>query len=149
MNKQGNKFIKTKNIIKLEKQIKLIHRKLTNIRDNHIHQATSKIIKMKPYRVVMEDLNIKGLMKNKHLAKAIQEQKLYEFIRQMKYKCNFNCIEFIQVDRFFPSSKICSDCGFKKKDLKLSDRIYICDNCGLVIDRDKNASINLSNYKLV
>ena len=144
----GKKFIKTNNIIKLEKKIKLIYRKLTNIRDNHIHQSTSKIIKLNPYRVVMEDLNIKGMMKNKNLSKAIQEQKLYEFIRQMKYKCNFNCIEFVQVDRFYPSSKLCSDCGFKKKDLKLSDRIYKCDNCGLVIDRDKNASINLGNYKL-
>ena len=148
-NKDGKKFIKTNNIIKLEKKIKLIYRKLTNIRDNHIHQSTSKIIKLNPYRVVMENLNISGMMKNKHLSKAIQEQKLYEFIRQMKYKCNFNCIEFVQVDRFYPSSKLCSDCGFKKKDLKLSDRIYKCDNCGLVIDRDKNASINLSNYKLV
>ena len=148
MNKDGKQFIKTNNIIKLEKKIKLIHRKLTNIRNNHIHQSTNKIIKMKPYRVVMEDLNISDIMKNKHLSKAIQEQKFYEFIRQMKYKCKFNSIEFIQVDRFYPSSKICSDCGFKKKDLKLSDRIYICDNCGLVIDKDKNASINLSNYKL-
>jgi len=148
MNKDGNKFIKTKNIIKLEKQIKLIYRRLTNIRNNHIHQSTNKIIKMKPYRVVMEDLNIKGMMKNKHLSKAIQEQKLYEFIRQMRYKCKFNGIEFILADRFYPSSKLCSDCGFKKIDLKLSDRIYVCDNCGLIIDRDKNASINLGNYKL-
>jgi len=148
MNKNEKKFVKTKNIVKLEKQIKLIYRKLVNIRDNHIHQTTNKIIKLNPYRVVMEDLNIKGMMKNKHLSKAIQEQCFYEFIRQMKYKCKFNCIEFVQVDRFYPSSKLCSDCGFKKKDLKLSDRIYICDNCGLIIDRDKNASINLSNYKL-
>lgn len=149
MNKEGKKFVKTNNILKLEQQIKLIHRKLTNIRDNHIHQATSMIVKLKPYRVVMEDLNISGMMKNKHLAKAIQEQNLYEFIRQMKYKCEFNGIEFIQVDRFYPSSKICSCCGFKKDNLKLSDRIYECDNCGEVIDRDKNASINLGNYKLV
>lgn len=147
-NKKGKKFIKTKNIIKLEKQIKLIYRKLNNIRLNHIHQATNTIIKLKPYRVVMEDLNISGMMKNKHLAESIQEQKFYEFIRQIKYKCEFNGIEFVQVDRFYPSSKICSCCGNKKENLKLKDRIYICDKCGLKIDRDKNASINLGNYKI-
>ena len=146
-NKQGNKFVKTNNIIKLEKRIKLLHRKLSNIRNNHIHQATNKIIKLKPYRVVMEDLNVKGMMKNKHLSKAIQEQGFYEFIRQMKYKCKWNGIEFVQADRYFPSSKMCSCCGSIKKDLKLKDRVYKCD-CGLEIDRDKNASINLSNYGL-
>ncbi|BAO04894.1 transposase [Clostridium botulinum B str. Osaka05] len=147
-NKQGNKFIKTNNIIKLEKEIKLIHRRLSNIRLNHIHQATNMIVKLRPYRVVMEDLNISGMMKNKHLAKAIAEQCLYEFIRQMKYKCEFNRIEFIQTDRFYPSSKTCSNCGYVKKDLKLKDRIYVCPECGLEIDRDKNASINLGNYKI-
>lgn len=148
-NKQGNKFIKTNNIIKLERQIKLIHRKLSNIRNNHIHQATNKIIKLKPYRVVMEDLNIKGMMKNKHLSKAIAEQCLYEFIRQMNYKSKFNGIEFIQVDRFFPSSKKCSCCGKIKTDLKLKDRIYKCSYCKLEIDRDKNASYNLGNYNIL
>jgi putative transposase len=147
-NKKGKEFIKTKNIIKLEKQIKLTFRKLNNIRLNHIHQATSKIIKLSPYRVVMEDVNISGMMKNKHLSEKIQEQKFYEFIRQMKYKCEFNGIEFIQADRFYPSSKICSHCGNKKENLKLKDRIYVCDKCCLEIDRDKNASINLGNYKL-
>lgn len=146
-NKQGNKFVKTNNIIKLEKRIKLLHRKLSNIRNNHIHQATNKIIKLKPYRVVMEDLNVKGMMKNKYLSKAIQEQGFYEFIRQMKYKCEFNGIQFVQADRYFPSSKLCSCCGSIKKDLKLKDRVYKC-SCGLEIDRDKNASINLGNYGL-
>ena len=146
-NKQGDNFIKTNNIIKLEKRIKLLHRKLSNIRNNHIHQTTNKIIKLKPYRVVMEDLNVKGMMKNKHLSKAIQEQGFYEFIRQMKYKCEFNGIQFIQADRYFPSSKLCSCCGKIKHDLKLKDRIYKCD-CGNIIDRDLNASINLSNYGL-
>lgn len=148
-NKNGNKFVKTNNIVKLEKQIKLLHRKLSNIRNNHIHQATNRVIKLKPYRVVMEDLNVSGMMKNKYLAKAIQEQCFYEFIRQMKYKCEFNRIEFVQVDRFFPSSKTCSHCGSIKQDLKLKDRVYKCNDCGLEIDRDKNASINLSNYGLV
>ena len=148
MNKKGNQFVKTNNIIKLEKQIKLVHRRLNNIRNNHIHQATSKIIKLNPYRVVMEDLNVSGMMKNKHLAEKIAEQKFYEFKRQMKYKCEFNKIEFFEADRWYPSSKACSCCKNIKKDLKLSDRTYNCNVCGLVIDRDKNASINLGNYKL-
>ena len=148
-NKEGNKFVKTNNVIKLEKQIKLLYRKLFKIRNNHIHQATNKIVKLKPYRVVMEDLNLSGMMKNKHLSKAIAEQGFYEFIRQMDYKCRFNGIEFIQADRFYPSSKTCSCCAHIKKDLKLKDRVYICDDCGLEIDRDKNASINLGNYGLI
>ena len=148
MNKKGSKFVKTNNIIKLERQIKLVHRRLNNIRNNHIHQATSKIIKLNPYRVVMESLNVSGMMKNKHLAEKIAEQKFYEFKRQMKYKCEFNKIEFFEADRWYPSSKACSCCKNIKKDLKLSDRTYICNECGLVIDRDKNASINLGNYKL-
>ena len=147
MNKDGEKFIKTNNIIKLEKRLKLIDRKLTNIRDNHIHQATNKIVKMLPYRVVIEDLNIQGMMKNKYLSKAIQEQKLYEFRRQLTYKTEFMGIELVIADRWFPSSKTCSSCDTIKKDLKLSDRTFKCE-CGLVIDRDKNASINLSNYKV-
>ena len=145
-NKKGESYQKTCNIKKLEQKIKLVHRRLKNIRNNYIHQATSKIVKSKPSRVVMETLNIKGMMKNKHLAKAISEQCLYEFKRQMKYKCKFAGIEFIQADRWFPSSKICSGCGNIETDLKLSDRTYICKECGSVLDRDENASINLSRY---
>ena len=140
-------FKKTKNIIKLEKQIKLLHRKLSNIRSNHIHQATNKIVKTKPSRVVMEVLNIKGMMKNRHLSKVISEQGLYDFKVKMKYKCEFYGIEFVEADKWYPSSKTCSCCGAIKKDLKLKDRIYQC-SCGLKIDRDFNASINLSRYKL-
>ena len=97
----------------------------------------------------MENLNVSGMMKNKHLSKAIAEQCFYEFIRQIKYKSKFNGIEFIQADRFYPSSKKCSCCGNIKKDLKLKERIYICNECGNRIDRDLNASINLANYKLL
>lgn len=140
-------FKKTNNIIKLEKEIKLIHRRLSNIRLNYIHQVTTKIVKTKPSRVVMEDLNIKGMMKNKHLSEAVAEQSLYNFKIIMKYKCEFYGIEFIEVDRYFPSSKLCSCCGSIKKDLKLKDRTYKC-SCGLNIDRDLNASINLSRYEL-
>ena len=147
LNKEGRSYIKTSNIIKLEKRIKKLHRKLANIRQDYIHKSTTSIVKTKPCRVVMEDLNISGMMKNRHLSKAIAQQKLYEFIRQIKYKCELNGIEFIQVDRYYPSSKICSCCRNIKKDLKLSDRTYICQKCGLIIDRDFNASINLANYR--
>ena len=146
MNKEvKTSFAKTCNIIKIEKKIQRLHRRLTNIRDNHIHQATNAIAKTKPCKVVMEDLNVSGMMKNRHLSKVLASQKLYEFIRQMKYKCEKYGIEFIQVDRFYPSSKTCSSCGTIKKDLKLSDRTYTCE-CGLKMDRDLNASINLANY---
>ena len=94
----------------------------------------------------MEDLNVMGMMKNRHLSKAIQEQCFYEFIRQMRYECEWNGIEFIQVDRYYPSSKTCSHCGCIKHDLKLKDRTYKCNECGCVIDRDYNAAINLSRY---
>jgi len=148
-NKEGSKFVKTSNIIKIEKHIKLLHRKLANIRSNHSHQATNMIVKTKPSRVVMETLNIKGMMKNRHLSKAIAKQCLYEFKRQMKYKCEFNGIEFIEADTWYPSSKTCSECGHIKRKLSLSVRTYICEECGCIIDRDYNASINLSRYELV
>lgn len=148
-NKDGKKYIKTSNIKKLERKQKILYRQLSNIRLSHTHQATNKIIKLKPYRVVMEDLNVRGMMKNRHLAKAIQEQNWYEFIRQMQYKAKFNGIEFVQVGRFYPSSRTCSCCGNIKKDLRLKDRIYKCKKCGLEIDRDKNASFNLACYGLV
>ena len=146
-NKKGKEYVKTKNITKLENQIKLIHRRLSNIRLNYIHQVTRMIVKTKPSRIVMEDLNIKGMMKNKHLSKAIAEQCLYDFKLKMKYKCEFCGIDFVEADRYYPSSKLCSCCGSIKKDLKLKDRIYKC-SCGLNINRDYNASINLSRYKL-
>ena len=148
MNKDGKKYIKTKNIIKLEKQIKLLHRRIANINQNHRHHLTSDIIKLRPYRVVIEDLNVKGMMKNRHLSRAIGEQGFYEIRRQLEYKCKWNGIELVIADRFFPSSKKCSCCGHIKKNLKLSDRTYICEECGLIIDRDLNASINLANYNL-
>ena len=146
-NKKGKEYVKTKNIIKLEKQIQQVHRRLANIRSNYIHKTTTSIVKTKPYRVVIEDLNVKGMMKNKHLSDAIRKQGFYEFKRQLEYKCKFRGIELVVADRFYPSSKTCSQCGEIKKDLKLKDRVYKC-SCGLSIDRDLNASINLSRYKL-
>ena len=146
-NKKGKEYVKTKNIIKLEKQIQQVHRRLANIRNNYLHKTTTSIVKTKPYRVVIEDLNIKGMMKNKHLSDAIRKQGFYEFKRQLEYKCKFRGIKLVVADRFYPSSKTCSKCGEIKKDLKLKDRVYKC-SCGLSIDRDLNASINLSRYKL-
>ncbi|MGG3423834.1 RNA-guided endonuclease InsQ/TnpB family protein, partial [Heyndrickxia faecalis] len=128
-----------------EKQIRFLHRRLSNIRRNHLHQTTNAIVKTKPCKVVMEDLNVTGMMKNRHLSKAIAKQGFYEFTRQMEYKCEKYGIEFVKVDRFFPSSKTCSSCGKMKRDLKLSDRVYRCE-CGNEIDRDLNAAINLANY---
>ena len=144
-NKQGNKYVKTNNIIKAEEKLRKIYKKISDIRNNYIHQTTHKLIELSPRKIVMEKLNVLGMMKNKHLAKAIAEQNFYKFIKYMKYKCEWNGIEFMQVDRFYPSSKKCNCCGNIKKDLKLSDRVYVC-KCGLNIDRDLNAAINLKNY---
>ncbi|RXM74490.1 RNA-guided endonuclease InsQ/TnpB family protein [Clostridium tetani] len=147
INKKGGSYQKTKNIGKLELKIKKLHSKLKNIRLNHTHQTTSKMVKAKPYRVVMEDLKVSNMIKNKHLSKAISEQGFNIFINQIKYKCQKYGIESIQVPTFYPSSKTCSHCGTIKKDLKLLDRTYKCD-CGFTCDRDKNASYNLANYGL-
>ena len=136
-----------RNFQKQKRAVKLLHRKLANIRNNYLHQTTTEIVKTKPSRIVMETLNVKGMMKNKYLAKAIQKQKFYEFKRQIAYKCQKYGIELIEVPTFYPSSKTCSHCGTVKTDLKLSDRVYKCECCGLVIDRDLNASINLANYQ--
>ena len=144
LNKQGRKFIKTKNIKKLEKQLRLIDRRLHNIRDDYIQRITNELISYHPKRIMIEDLNISGMLKNKHLSKSIKEQCFYR-IRQLLIEKALNTIS-IQigvVNRFYPSSKKCSRCGNIKHDLKLSDRIYVCDKCGLIIDRDSNASINI------
>lgn len=135
-----------KNIQKQNHTIQNLYRKLKNIRTNYIHQVTTEIVKTKPSKIVLEDLNIKGLMKNKHTAKSIADSKWYEFRRQILYKAELYGVEVVLADRFYPSSKTCSCCGNYKKDLKLKDRIYICDECGLIIDRDINAAINLANY---
>lgn len=146
INKKGVCYYKTSNIIKLENQLLKLNHRLTNIRHNYLHKTTSEIINRKPMFIALEDLNVTGMMKNKHLAKAIQDQSFYEFKRIISYKSNWNNIKIIEVPRFYPSSKTCSECGSIKKDLKLSDREYICLECGCVIDRDYNASINLMKY---
>ena len=144
-NKRGEKFVKTKNIEKNKKQLLKVQHKLNNIRHDYLHKTTTEIVRRKPSYICIEDLAVSNMMKNKHLSKAIQQQIWREFRRQIEYKCAWNNIELIIADRFFPSSKLCSVCGEIKKDLKLSDRTYICD-CGNVIDRDFNAAINLREY---
>lgn len=144
-NKKGGIYCKTCNIIKKEKELLKVTKRLTNIRQNYLHQTTSEIIKRKPSFICIEDLNVSGMMKNKHLSKAVQQQCFYEFRKQMEYKSAWNNIPVIIADRFFPSSKLCSCCESIKKDLKLSDRIYKCE-CGNVIDRDYQASLNLKMY---
>ena len=131
-----------KQIVKVQK----LHQRLTNIRTDYINKIVSSIIKQKPSYITIEDLSVSNMMKNKHLSRAIASQKFFEFKTKLMSKCKQNNIELRIVDRFYPSSKICSNCGKIKKDLKLSDRIYICD-CGFTIDRDLNASINLKNAK--
>ena len=131
-----------KQIVKVQK----LHQRLTNIRTDYINKTVSSIIKQKPSYITIEDLAVSNLMKNKHLSKAIASQKFFEFKTKLMSKCKQNNIELRIVDRFYPSSKTCSQCGEIKKDLKLSDRVYKC-SCGLVIDRDLNASINLKNAK--
>jgi putative transposase len=145
-NKKGENYCKTSNIIKNEKELLKVNHRLTNIRHNYIHQTTSEIVNRKPIFITMEDLNVKGMMKNKHLSKAIQEQCLNEFQRHIEYKSSWNNIKFIEADRYFPSSKLCSACGCINKNLKLSDRVFICPECGNIIDRDYQASLNLKTY---
>ena len=144
-NKKGESYCKTNNVIKKEKLLLKLNHRLTNIRQNHLHQITSKIIKRKPSFIVLEDLNVSGMMKNKHLSKAVQQQGFYEFRRQIEYKAKWNNIPVVVADRFFPSSKLCSCCGAIKRDLRLSDRIYEC-KCGNRSDRDYQASLNLKRY---
>ena len=144
-NKKGVYYCKTSNIIKIEKELLKMTKRLTNICQDHLHQTTSEIIKRKPSFICIEDLNVSGMMKNRHLSKTIQQQGFYEFRRQIKYKSEWNNTPLIIADKFFPSSKLCSCCGHIKKDLKLSDRIYKCE-CGNIVDRDFQASLNLKIY---
>ena len=137
-----------RNVERQNRKIRLLYRRINNIRTNYLHQTTTEIVKTKPSRIVMETLNVKGMMKDRHLSGAKAAQKLYEFKRQMQYKCEALGIELVEADRFYPSSKTCSHCGYIKRDLKLKDRIYRCPVCGLVIDRDLNAAINLASYSV-
>ena len=130
------------NIQKQKLKVQKLHQKMENIRTDYINKTIAEIVKTKPSYITIEDLNVKGMMKNRHLSKAVASQKFYEFRTKLKNKCDENGIELRVVDRMYPSSKLCHCCGAIKKDLKLSDRIYKCD-CGYMADRDYNASLNL------
>ena len=130
------------NIQKQKLKVQKLHLRINNIRTDYINKTIAEIVKAKPSYITIEDLNISGMMKNRHLSKTVASQKFYEFRTKLKAKCDDNGIELRVVDRWYPSSKICHCCGAIKKDLKLSDRIYRCA-CGYVGDRDFNASLNL------
>ncbi|WP_338071084.1 transposase [Baileyella intestinalis] len=130
------------NIQKQKLKVQKLHHKIDNIRTDYINKTIAEIVKTKPSYITIENLNVSGMMKNRHLSKAVAAQKFYEFRTKLKAKCDENGIELRVVDRWYPSSKICHCCGAIKKDLKLSDRIYRCD-CGYVEDRDFNAALNL------
>lgn len=131
-----------KNIQKQKLKVQRLYHRINHIRTDHINKSIAEIVKSKPSYITIEDLNVSGMMKNRHLSKAVASQKFYEFRTRLKAKCAENGIELRIVDRFYPSSKLCHCCGAIKKDLKLSDRIYRCD-CGYVEDRDFNAALNL------
>lgn len=134
------------NIQETKRKIKLIYRKLHSIRMNHLHQTTSYLVKQLPKGIVIEDLNVKGMMKNRYLAKHIQNAMFSEFRRQLEYKCLQYGIYLVVADRFYPSSKTCSYCGNIKSELNLNERVYKCSSCGLKKDRDLNAAENLAYY---
>lgn len=134
------------NIQKQKLKVQKLYHRIDSIRDDYINKVIAEIVKTKPSYITIEDLNVTGMMKNRHLSKAIASQKFYEFRTKLKAKCGENGIELRVVNRFYPSSKLCHCCGSIKKDLKLSDRVYKCE-CGYVEDRDMNAALNLRDAK--
>ena len=130
------------NIQKQKLKVQKLHHKIDNIRTDYINKTIAEMVKIKPSYITIEDLNVSGMMKNKHLSKAVASQKFYEFRTKLQAKCKENGIELRVVDRWYPSSKTCHCCGAIRKDLKLSDRIFECD-CGYIEDRDFNAALNL------
>ena len=134
------------NIQKQKLKVQKLHHKMDNIRTDHINKTIAEIVKTKPSYITIEDLNVKGMMKNRCLSKAVASQKFYEFRTRLKAKCDENGIELRVADRFYPSSKTCHHCGSVRKNLKLSDRIYRCE-CGYIADRDLNAALNLKDTK--
>ena len=141
-NLKKGKVTQRANIQKQKLKVQKLHHKIDNIRTDYINKIIAEIVKTKPSYITIEDLNVSGMMKNRHLSKAVASQKFYGFRSRLKAKCDANGIELRVVDRFYPSSKLCHCCGRIKKDLKISDRIYRCA-CGYVEDRDFNASLNL------
>ena len=144
MKPSGTDFSSLKNYQKTRCQIQLIYRTLSNIRNNYLHQVTTWVVKTKPSAIVLEDLAISNMMRNRHLAKAIQNQKFYTFRTMITYKATLRSIPVIIANRFLPSSKTCHNCGCVKSKLSLSDRTFTCEDCGYKIDRDINAAMNLA-----
>ena len=136
-----------KNFVKQKLKVQKLYQRLTNIRTDYLNKTIHSIVKTKPTFIVIEDLNVSGMMKNRHLSKAVAQQKFFEFKTKLIHKCKENNIELRIVDRFYPSSKTCHNCGHIKRDLKLSDRTYKCSECGYIEDRDINASLNLRDAK--
>jgi putative transposase len=136
------------NYEKQKLKVQRLYHKLNNIRTDYINKCISEIVRTKPSYIAIEDLNVSGMMKNKHLSKAIRQQKFYEFRTKLTAKCKELGIELRVVDRFYPSSKTCHNCGCVKHDLKLSERVYKCPECGFTIDRDLNAALNLRDFKI-
>ena len=136
-----------KNLKKQKLKVQKLYQRLTNIRTDYLNKTINSIVKTKPSFIVIEDLNVSGMMKNKHLSKAVAQQKFFEFKTRLINKCKEYGIELRVVDRWYPSSKLCHNCGHIKKDLKLKDRTYICSKCGYIEDRDINASLNLRDAK--
>ena len=145
-NLKKGKSTQRANIQKQKLKVQKLHHKMDNIRTDYINKTIAEIVKTKPSYITIEDLNVKGMMKNRCLSKAVASQKFYEFRTRLKAKCDENGIELRVADRFYPSSKTCHHCGSVRKNLKLSDRIYRCE-CGYVADRDLNAALNLKDAK--
>lgn len=141
-----------KNIGKQVLTVQKLHRRLADIRNDRQNQIVAELVKAKPAYITIEDLNVKGMMKNRHLSKAVKDEAFYAFRQKLENQCRSNGIELRIVSTFYPSSKICHRCGQKRADLKLSDRVFYCENCGYIEDRDYNASLNLKDaaeYKVI
>ena len=145
-NKKGGRYRKTKNIIKSKRRLRKLCQRITHMQDEHMKSAIKEILSKRPHFIGVEDLNVRGLLQNHKLARVIQEEKFYQFKTVLKQHATQLKIPVIDVDRWYPSSKLCSSCGYKKTDLKLSDRLFKCPECGLRIDRDLNAAINIREY---
>ena len=141
-NLKKGEAIQRKNIQKQKRKVQRLHHRINNIRTDYINKTIAELVKTKPSYITIEDLNVSGMMKNRHLSKTVASQKFYEFRTKLKSKCDDNGIELRVADRWYPSSKLCHRCGCIKKELKLSDRMYRC-GCGYIEDRDFNAALNL------
>lgn len=148
LNKNEREVATRQNIQKQKLKVQRFHHRLDNMRTDYINKIVSELVKTKPMWITIEDLNVKGMMKNRRLSKAIAQQKFFEFRIKLQNKCNELGVELRVVNRFYPSSKTCHNCGCIKSDLKLSDRTYICPECGYVEDRDLNASLNLRDCQI-